>query len=210
MFAWRPVFLNVCSTPSHHANGGLRVALGRTSPLGFDSRSLLTLFSASLTPGREGLKACVAAAPSDREWRVWELTRGLKLATGNVAPGPAMARSLKGNAARLVAAEGGFGIDGALQLLEAWVGSRVHPEGSIDLQVESDALGARGRALVARLAFAHKLCSAASVSRYFHRAKSTFSEQMAASRRRTEDRRIVATPLSRISERGIADVHRRW
>ena len=53
-------------------------------------------------------------------------------------------------------------------------------------------------ALVAGLAVNHRLCSAASVARHFHRAKATLSEQMTACRSRPADQLILATPLRRI------------
>jgi hypothetical protein len=61
-------------------------------------------------------------------------------------------------------------------------------------------MDARGRALVACLAVDHRLCSAASVARYFRKAKATLSEQMAACRARSTDRQILETPVRRILE----------
>ena len=55
--------------------------------------------------------------------------------------------------------------------------------------------GARARALVAGLAVQSELCSAAFVARHFKRAKATLCEQMAASRRRVEDQRLLAVPM---------------
>ena len=65
-------------------------------------------------------------------------------------------------------------------------------------------MDARGRALVACLAVAHHLCSAASVARYFRKAKATLSEQMAACRARSADRQILETPVRRILEESVA------
>lgn len=102
-------------------------------------------------------------------------------------------------AAALVAAAGAGGVEAALGLLAAWVGWKTGMR-PLDLRQGQDAQSARGRALVARLAIEHRLCSSAFVGRYFGRAKATISEQVAASRRRIEDTGIVATPVARILE----------
>jgi len=198
MLAWRPVFLKTCSTPTHHPHGALRIALGLTPSKGFDTRPLLSNFGATVPSARASLRKWIARRPSEQEWREWELTRGLELATGSVGPHPSMAKAVGGAAAILIAAGGGYGIDAALKLLEAWVAAKIHPAAPIDLQAGSCALAARGRALVACLAVAHRLCSAASVARHFHRAKATLCEQMAVCRSRPADRLIIGTNLRRI------------
>ncbi|MGK2898709.1 MAG: hypothetical protein ACSLE9_08480 [Burkholderiaceae bacterium] len=204
MLAWRPVFLGLCSTPTHHPHGALRVALGLTPAKGFDARPLLWHFGGSVPAARAELRRWIARRPSELEWRAWELTRGLELATGGVGPQPTMAKAVDGSAALLIAAGGTYGIDGALELLAAWVSAKIQPGSRLDLQSASGAVGARGRALVACLAVAHRLCSAAAVARYFRRAKATLSEQMAAARVRPADRLILSIPLRRMLEESAA------
>ena len=200
MLAWRPVFQKLCLTPTHHAQGALRIALGLTPSKGFDARPLLRYFGESVPEARAALRRWIARRPSEQDWRAWELTRGLALATGDVGPHLSMAKAVNAIAATLIAAGGSYGIDGALELLEVWVGARIHPSAPLDLQASSSALAARGRALVACLAVAHRLCSAASVARHFHRAKATLSEQMTACWSRPADQLILGTPLRRILE----------
>ena len=204
MLAWRPVFLGLCATPTHYSHGALRVALGLTPAKGYDARPLLMKLGESIPEARASLRRLIARRPSEQDWRAWELTKGLALATGSVGPRPRMARSVQGPAAQLIAAGGGYGIDGALALLAAWVAVKVHAAGVTDLHAGSNAQAARARALVACLAVTHRLCSAASVARYFGRAKSTLSEQMAACRAESSARRIVETPLRRILEESAA------
>jgi len=80
-----------------------------------------------------------------------------------------------------------YDVDGALALLTGWVAAKIQTTIVLDLHAGSSDMDARGRALVACLAVAHRLCSAASVARYFRRAKSTLSEQMAACRALSAD-----------------------
>jgi hypothetical protein len=205
MLAWRPVMLGLCATPTHHANGALRIALGLTPAQGFDARTLLRSFGDSVPVARAALRAWLAQRPLEREWRLWELTHGLVLAQGKVGPKPNMAREVRGMAAAaLVAAAGADGIDGALSLLAMWVTAKLDAQGALDIHKASDAMGVRGRALVACLAVEHGLCSAASVARYFRRAKATISEQMTACKAREADQRIIATPAHRIVEEATA------
>lgn len=200
MLAWRPTVRGLCSTPTHHAGGALRVALGLTPSKGFDARPMLSLFGETVPSARGALRKWIAIRPSEQEWRAWELTRGLELATGTVGPHPSMAKAVEGAAATLIAAGGGYGIDGALDVLGMWVATRIHLAAPLNLKSDSSPLAARGRALVACLAVEQRLCSAASVARHFHRAKATLSEQMTVCRSRPADRVIVATPLARILE----------
>lgn len=140
----------------------------------------------------------------EREAREFELACGLALAVGTVGPHAVMARELRNaGAARLVAAAGAAGIDGALQLLQAWVLARLGARRDLDLRLARSATAARGRALVACLATEHGLCSAASVARYFGRAKATLSEQMSARRLHPPDRQILAMPVQRIVEEAL-------
>ena len=200
MLAWRPVMLGLCLTPSHYAHGGLRIAAGLSTGRGFNARPLLEHFGMPIPEARVALRRWMKQRPSEEEWRAWNLTRGLKLATGTVGPRSTMAKSVEGPAAMLIAAGGTYGIDGALGLLEIWIAAKIQPANPPNLQVSSSALAARGRALVATVAVRHRLCSAASVARYYHRAKATLSEQMTACRARPPDRIIISTPLRRILE----------
>ena len=198
MLAWRPVRLGLCSRPSHHAHGALRLALGLTPVQGFDSRWLLQLFGDSVPQARAALRSWVARRPNERTWRAWELTRGLRLATGAVGPQPGTAREVRCVSGAALVAAGQGSIEGALDLLAVWVASKLGLRDATELRSGSGSVSARGRALVACLATRHRLCSAASVARYFGRAKATLSEQMAACRTRPKDRSIVATSVQRI------------
>lgn len=204
MLAWRPVYLGLCSTPSHYPHGALRIALGLTPAKGLDARPLLRNFGESVPQARASLRRWIARRPSEQEWRAWELTRGLELATGSVGPRPTMAKAVDGAAATLIAAGGTYGIDGALELLEIWTVAKIQPLNGLNLHESKSGAGARGRALVACLAVAHRLCSAASVARHFGRAKATLSEQMTTCRARPMDRVILATPLHRVIEEAVA------
>ena len=204
MLAWRAVYLGHCATPTHYARGALRIALGRATAKGFNARPLLLHFGGPIPEARAALARWIRHRPTELEWRAWELTRGLQLATGSIGPRASMARVVEGPAAALIAAGGTYDIDGALALLEIWVATKIRAVGSLNLHDAPGAGGARGRALVACLAVTHRLCSAASVARYFGRAKSTLSEQMAACRARLADRSILHTPVSRILEESVA------
>ena len=200
MLAWRPVMLGLCSTPTHYPHGALRIASGLSTGRGFNARPMLDHFGKTVPEARMALRRWMKHRPSEQEWRAWELTRGLELATGTVGPRPTMAKAVDGPAAMLIAAGGTYGIDGALALLAIWSAAKIHPASPLNLHVASSAMAARGRALVACLAVNHRLCPAASVARYFHRAKATLSEQMSACRARPSDQIILGTPLRRILE----------
>jgi len=204
MLGWRPVFLGLCSTPTHCPHGALRTVLGLTPAKGFDARPLLQHFGPTVPEARASLSRWMRRAPSDEEWRAWELARGLEMATGSVGPRPTMAKAVHGPAAALVAAGRTYDVDGALALLTGWVAARIQTTVVLDLHGGSSAMDARGRALVACLAADYRLCSAASVARYFRKAKATLSEQMAACRARSADRRILETPVRRILEESAA------
>lgn len=200
MLAWRPVFKGSCSTPIYHPHGALRVALGLTPSRGFDARPLLEQFGQTVPAARDALWQWITRRPCEQERRSWALARGLEVAAGTLGHHPSMGKAVDGAAASLIAAGGSLGIGGALQLLERWVIARICPAAPLDLHSRSDMLAVQGRALVACLAVDHRLCSAASVARYFHRAKATLSEQMAACRSRQADGQILGTPLRRIVE----------
>jgi len=204
MLGWRPVYLGLCSTPTHCPHGALRTVLGLTPANGFDARPLLQHFGPTVTEARASLGRSMRRRPSDEEWRAWELARGLQMATGSVGPRPTMARAVHGPAAALVAASRTHDMDGALALLAGWVAARIQTTSVLDLHGGSSAMDVRGRALVACLAVDYRLCSAASVARYFHKAKATLSEQMASCRARSADRHILETPVRRILEEAAA------
>lgn len=200
MLAWRPVVQRLNVSPSHHAQGALRVALGLSPSQGFNARPLLLYFGASVPAARKELRRWIARRPSEHEWRVWELKRGLEPSASAPASSPYLAKPIKASAAALIAAGRAAGVDGALTLLEAWVSAKLHAAGPLHLQRGHSANAARGRALVACLAVTHRLCSAAAVARHFGRAKSTLCEQMSACRVRGTDRALLATPVERILE----------
>jgi len=208
MLAWRAVFLGLCATPAHYPHAAYRIALGLTPGAGFDARPLLRVFGVSVPEARAALRAWVARRPSEQERQVWELTRGLVLATGSSgAQRPASAKEVRHAAAAALVAAGGNGtdggIDGALGLLAIWVAAKLGLRAA-ELHTTSSAAGARGRGLVGCLAAEHGLCSAAAVARYFRRAKATLSEQMAARRANPADQQILATPVDRIIEEALA------
>lgn len=213
MLAWRPVVLGLRRGPTYHRDSALRVALGRRPADGFDPRPLLDLFGEPMTDARVALRKWVSQRPPESEWRAWELARGLTLAVSRVGPQPLAAHEIRNVGAVALIAAGSDGIDGALRLLTRWVTAKLGGAGVVDLHAGVDPVSARGRALVARLAMEHALCSSASVARYFGRAKPTLSEQMRASRAREADLEIVLTPVHRIlaeveaiSSRGNRDV----
>lgn len=199
MLAWRPVALGLCRGPMYHRDGALRIALGRRSANGFDVRPLLRLFGSAVPDARAALRTWISKRPSDTERQEWELARGLALAASRVGAQPLTAQAVRNaEAAALVAAAGTDDVDGALRLLTVWVTAKLGGPGIVDLHGGVDATSTRGRALVARLATEHALCSCASVARYFGRAKATLGEQVVVSRTRNRDREIVLTPTSRI------------
>lgn len=204
MLAWRPVHLGACNTPSHHPHGALRIVLGLTPLHGFDSRWLLQHFGATVPQARAALRNWVSRRPNELAWREWELIRGLGLAMGSVGPQPNMAQEVRGATGAALVAAGGDGIDGALRLLSLWVASKLGLRGASALRDGVSSLSARGRALVSCLAARHHLCSAASVARYFGRAKATLSEQMTACKARDVDRPILAMPARRIVDEACA------
>ncbi|CAN5888504.1 hypothetical protein BH11PSE8_BH11PSE8_32930 [soil metagenome] len=205
MLAWRAAVLGGCKTPSHHAHGALRIALGLTPARGFDARPLLSAFGDSIPQARAALRALVRQRPSERERRVWELTRGLASTGGSVAAPFTVAGEVRSlSAAALLAAGGADSVEEALGMLCTWITAKLDARCVLDLYSASDSTGARGRALVACMAVEYRLCSAASVARYFGRAKATLSEQMSACRARKHDQQIIATPVRRVIEEAAA------
>lgn len=201
MLAWRPVVLGLCRGPTFYPHGALRISLGLRPAAGFDARPALRLFGDSTTKARLVLSRWVSRRPSDLDWRSWELARGLTLAPSHGGPQPRGFREVKtGEAAALVALAGKGGIDAALGLLVDWVSWRLGVAGAVDFRKGQEAHAVRGRAIVARLAVKHALCSAAFVARYFGKAKATLSEQVSASRKREADTHLVSLPMARILE----------
>lgn len=206
MLAWRPVRRTSCKIATHYPHAALRVALGAKAGEGFDAGPLRAVFGESKAEARAAIRRCIRRAPTDDEWRVWELMRGLELPEEHVGSEQVkvVTKPLGVVAASLIVAGGSFRIDDALRLLEAWVTAKIHPGRNMGHANRSSMLTVRGRALVACLAVSHGLCSAAFVARHFERAKGTLSEQMKACRSRHADRLILATPLSRILEESAA------
>ncbi|RZI56888.1 MAG: hypothetical protein EOP37_22405 [Rubrivivax sp.] len=198
MLAWRPVVRRVSVTPTYHPHGALRAALGLATSKGFDARPLLLHFGGSVPSARKALRQWVSRRPSEREWRTWELTRGLEPATSAASERRQTTRAFNRASAALIAAAGGSGVDGALDMLEAWVTLRLQAPSMRSARVRRTGLGPRARGLVACLAVDHGLCPATTVARHFQRAKATLSEQMAGCRYRASDRALLATPLRRI------------
>lgn len=200
MLAWRPVRLGLCARPILHPHAPLSVAMGAKAGDGFDVRPLLAVYGESVSGARAALAASLRARPTDEAWRVWELTRRLELPAaqqGLVSSG-VLLRSVDVTAASLIAAGGGYGVEDALSLLEAWVCARIDPAGRLGAPDCPRSLRVRARALAACLAVDHRLCSAVFVARHFGCTKGTLSVQMAACRRRPADRRLLATPPERI------------
>ena len=204
MLAWRPVLLGLCRVPSHDVHSSLRALLGSSENRRFDVRNAHRLFGDTLPQARAALRATIGERPDAVEVRQWELSCGILLAPGAAGTFSAATRAVDGLAAALVAASRPQGIDGALALLERWVRLKLGRSDLADLAAASSPASARARALVACLAVALDLGSAASVARHFGRAKSTLSERMAACRTLPEDAAILALPLSRVVEEAIA------
>ena len=203
MLAWRPVVLGLCRTTVHYSRSALRTTLGLRPGQGYDSRPLLCLLGDGVREARDELRERLLKRPSERETRQWELLCGLALAIGSEGSGFVSHSVKDAGTAKLIAAGGRDGITGALRLLEIWVAARLGGGRPIDLRRGHDAISARGRALVACLARAHDLCSAASVARHFGRAKATLSEQMTQCRKRPADQAILARPLQEIVDEAL-------
>lgn len=204
MLAWRPVVLGTCATPSYHPHGGFRVAIGLSPAGGYSCEPLLRLFDPDRLRARTALREWASHRPSRQACQQWALDHGLTLATGGVGPIQHMAREVHGAAAAFVAAGGRGDVEGALQLLSVWAAVKFGIAPSEDLRISQHAASARARALVALLARRHLLCSAASVARYFGRAKSTLSERATAMRASAVARTALETPPRQIVEEALA------
>lgn len=204
MLAWRPVSTGRSASPSNFAHAALRAILGLSFADGFHATALLGYLGSSVPLGRIALQRILGVQPSELEVLQWELTKGMVSARGMVGPVGAVARHVSGAAAALVAASASKSIDGALELLELWVGTRLGLQSVPGLAERKGAQGARGRALVACLAVQSGLCSASAVARYFGRAKATLSEQITAIRNRPADRTILAVSVDKVVREAIA------
>jgi len=203
MLAWRPVATGLCARPTYYTKSSLRTSLGLERVREFDSKALLSTFDSSVFRARMAMRAVIRGRPPEVELREWELSHGLALAFGVAGRALPLLREVEGVAATLVAAGGPDGINGAIRLLERWVGWKLGLRDGQCLAKLSGAQGSRARALVAGLAVQSGLCPAAFVARYFHRAKATLCEQMAASRRRVGDQLLLATPIPEILEEAV-------
>lgn len=194
MLAWRPVAAGLCSRPTYYTKSSLRATLGLERMKNFDAKALSSAFGSSILEARMAMRDVIRGRPPAVELREWELARGLALAIGSSDSASPLVREVGGAAAALVAAGGAEGIDGAVKLLERWVAWKLGLRTGQCLAKVAGSPGARARALVAGLAVEAGLCSAAFVARHFNRSKATLCEQMAASRRRPEDRHLLGTP----------------
>jgi len=198
MLSWRPVTAGLCTRPLAYVNSSLRTTLGQRRAYGFESRPLLSVFEGGVLDARNAMRRLIRRRPAQPELREWELNHGLAIAVGTAGASFGLAREVDGPAASLVAASSTQDIDGALQLLERWVMSRLDLPQKGDLGCVPGAIGSRARALVAGLAVQAGLCPAASVARHFGRARATLCEQMSVSRKRVEDRVLLGTPMALI------------
>jgi hypothetical protein len=209
MLAWRPVSAGQCASPSNYPHAALRIILGLSLANGFHAAALLERLGSSVPLGRIALRQALATRPSELEVLQWELVKGMASARGSVGPVGPVLRHVSGAAAVLVAASAGKTIDGALELLELWVQTRLGLGSDVPLANAAGFKGSRGRALVACLAVRCALCSASSVARHFGRAKATLSERMAAARKRPADQAILALPMDKIVREAIDLASRR-
>lgn len=197
ILAWRPVVQGTCVTPTHHAQGGLRVTLGLSPASGFNARPLLGQFGESVIGARASMRSWIARRPGDQEMLRWALIHGLP--HGSSRTGCTPGRGVVDHAAaELFAAAGPGGLDAVLRLLEQWVALCLGKPTLLSSYDGSDALRTRARALVACLAVRHRVCAASTVARHYGKAKATLCEQMAACRSRAADRSILELPVERI------------
>ncbi|MFG6432124.1 transposase [Roseateles sp. LYH14W] len=194
MLAWRPVAVGLCARPTYYTRSSLRMSLGLERTKDFDAKALASTFGETVHEARMAMRSVIRGRPPAVELREWELSHGLALAIGSANAASPLVREVDGVAAAFVAAGGSEGIDGAIKLLERWVALKLGLRDGQCLAKLGGSQGARARALVAGLAVQSELCSAAFVARHFKRAKATLCEQMAASRRRLEDQRLLAVP----------------
>lgn len=204
MLAWRPVSTGMRDAPTNYAFGALRPLVGMSLPGGFRTGPLFELLGSNVPQDRALIRRIMSTPPTELDVLQWEMVKGLVPARGTLGPDGTMTRFVHGPAATLVAASQDKNIDGALKILVRWVDVKLGLRGGHGSASNGGPEGARGRALVASLALRLGLCSAASVARYFGRAKATLSEQMTASSARRPDRAILATPPDQIVREAIA------
>lgn len=204
MLAWRPVSLKLTAVPSNYAFAALRAILGLSLGEGLHVTALLEHLGGTVPLGRIALRRALAIQPSDLEKLQWELGKGLISARGTVGDAGAVARQVKGAAAALVAASASKSIDGALELLELWVATRLGLPLHLPLAEQRGFLASRGRALVACMAVQLRLCPGSYAARHFRRAKATLSEQMSRIRNRPADKTVLAIPADRIVSEAVA------
>lgn len=204
MLAWRPVSMGQSGAPTNYAHAALKAILGLSLGEGLHATALLESLGGTVPLGRIALRRAMAIPPSDLELLQWELGKGLVSARGTAGPAGSVARRVKGPAAALVAASASKSIDGALELLELWVGTRLGLPPGPSLAERRGFVASRGRALVASLAVQFGLCPASYVAHYFRRARATLSEQMSAARNRPADRAILAITAERIVREAVA------
>lgn len=200
MLAWRPVRLGISKKPMHYPYSALHGAELGEPGLRFDVGPLLSSYGGSADAAQACLEAALRVRPTDEAWRLWELQRGLEQPTANQSfvSATTMPRLVDSGAAALIAAGGGYGVEAALSLLEAWVCAKIDPAGRMNAPEGARGLRVRARALVACLAVDHGLCSAVFVARHHGCTKGTISVQMARCRQRPQDRKLLNAPLDRI------------
>jgi hypothetical protein len=204
MLAWRPVSTGLRDAPTNYAFSALRALVGLSLPGEFRTGELFALLGSKVPQDRVLIRRVMAEPPTELHVLQWELAKHLIPARGTLGPEGLMTRHVQGDAAALVAASKDRSIDGALRILARWVDVKLGPKGGHGFVSSGGPEGARGRALVARLALRLGLCSASSVARHFGRAKATLSEQMSASGARAADQAILAIPMEQIVREAIA------
>lgn len=200
MLAWRPVRLGLSKKPTRYPYSALHDEEPLRSEHRFDVSPLLSAYGDSPGAARASLESSLRIRPTDEAWRFWELKRGLEQPTANQSfvSATTMPRLVGAGAAALIAAGGGYGVEAALALLEAWVCAKIDPAGRLNAPLGCRGLRVRARALVACLAVDHGLCSAVFVARHHGCTKGTLSVQMARCRLRSQDRKLLEAPLERI------------
>lgn len=200
MLAWRPVRLGFSKTPMHYPYSALRGGEHGELSHRFNVGPLLSIYGESPDAARACLEASLRVRPTDEAWRFWELKRGLEQPTAkqSFVSATTMPRLVDAGAAALIAAGGGYGVEAALSLLDAWVCAKIDPAGRLNAPEGYRGLRVRARALVACLAVDHGLCSAVFVARHHGCTKGTISVQMARCRLRQQDRKLLEAPLERI------------
>lgn len=202
MLAWRPVRLGLSEKPKLYPYSALNDGHPLSSGSRFDLSPLCLAYGVTPCVARSGLEASLHIRPTDEAWRFWELQRGLEQPTADQSfvSATTMPRQVDAGTAALIAAGGGYSVEAALSLLDAWVCAKIDPSGRLNAPQGYRGLRVRARALVACLAVDHGLCSAVFVARHHGCTKGTISVQMARCRIRPQDRKLLGAPLERILE----------